>query len=173
MMIKFTEDKEQIISLWCDVFREDSKEDAAFFLDNKKNISCLGYFEKNKLVSMLFLAQCSYGSLNGKYVYAVCTYENFRGRGFSTALINEAKKHMQDFLWLIPANDSLFSFYEKAGFETRLYSDKEYNNKIIFYECKDIVDYLYAGSDYDFPKGMVYSKKTFPVGSTGFIKERG
>lgn len=172
-MIKFTENREQIIQLWCDVFKEDSREDVAFFLDNKKNISCLGYFEKEKLLSMLFLVDCSYGTLKGKYVYAVCTNEAFRGRGFSTSLILEAKRHMGDFLWLIPANDSLFGFYKKAGFETKLFSQGNYENKISFDENKDIINYLYAGSDYKFPKGMVYSLIDFPDGSTGLNDKRG
>ncbi|MEZ3421580.1 MAG: GNAT family N-acetyltransferase [Eubacterium sp.] len=172
-MIEFTENREQIISLWCTVFAEDSREDAAFFLDNKKNISCLGYFENNRLVSMLFLADCVYGALKGKYVYAVCTYKAHRGRGYSSALLKEAKKFMQDFLWLIPANDSLFDFYKKAGFETKLFSNGDFENKICFDETDNIIEYLYSGSAYAFPKGMVYCEKDFPVGSTGLERKRG
>ena len=33
-------------------------------------------FEDDKLVSMLFLVDCKYSDLSGKYVYAVCTDEN-------------------------------------------------------------------------------------------------
>ena len=107
-MIKFTDDKEQIISLWRSVFKEDSREDVLFFLEESKNIKCFGCFEKEKLVSMLFLADCCYADLTGKYVYAVCTDEGFRNKGYSSSLIDEAKKYMKDFLWLIPAHDSLF-----------------------------------------------------------------
>ena len=103
-MIKFTDDKEQIISLWRSVFKEDSREDVLFFLEESKNIKCFGCFEKEKLVSMLFLADCCYADLTGKYVYAVCTDEGFRNKGYSSSLIDEAKKYMKDFLWLIPAN---------------------------------------------------------------------
>ena len=168
-MIKFTEDKEQIISLWQSVFYEDSREDVLFFLDACKHAECLGFFEEDKLVSMLFLVDCSYADLNGKYVYAVCTNEKFRNKGYSSALIDEAKKHMNDFLWLIPAHDSLFDFYAKFGFETKLCSDKECENQIIFDENKEIIEYLYSGSDYTYPDGMVYSMKKFPVGHTGLI----
>lgn len=168
-MIKFTDDKEQIVSLWRKVFCEDSREDVLFFLEKSKNAKCLGCFEEENLVSMLFLVDCRYSDLHGKYVYAVCTDEKFRNKGYSSSLIYEAKKHMNDFLWLIPAHDSLFSFYAKFGFETKLYSDKEYENRIVFDENKEIIEYLYSGSDYTYPDGMVYSIKTFPVGNTGLI----
>lgn len=168
-MIRFTDDKEQIISLWQSVFIEDSREEVLFYLDECKNAECLGYFKEDKLVSMLFLVGCSYADLKGKYVYAVCTNKNFRNKGYSSSLINEAKKHMDDFLWLIPAHDFLFDFYAKFGFETKLYSDKEYKEKIHFDENKEIIEYLYSGSDYTYPEGMVYSNKAFPVGNTGII----
>ena len=168
-MIKFTDDKEQIISLWRSVFCEDSREDVLFFLDECKNAECLGYFEADKLVSMIFLVDCTYSDLNGKYVYAVCTNQAFRNKGYSSSLIDEAKKHMNDFLWLIPAHDSLFGFYAKFGFEIKLHSDKEYKNRIVFDENNEIIEYLYSGSDYTYPDGMVYSIKNFPVGNTGLI----
>ena len=44
-MIEFTDDKEQIISLWRSVFSEDSREDVLFFLEKGRNIGCLGFFE--------------------------------------------------------------------------------------------------------------------------------
>lgn len=166
-MIRFTKDREQIISLWCDVFIGDSREDVEFFLDNSKNISCLGYLEEERLVSMLFLIDCIYSELKGKYVYAVCTHKDFRCRGYSSMLINEAKNYMNDFLWLIPANLSLFAFYEKLGFKTKLYSDKKFSHSIKFNETDDIIEYLYDGSEFEFPKGMVYTLKDFPVGNTG------
>ena len=168
-MIRFTEDKEQIISLWSAVFG-DSREDVEFFLDECKNYSCLGLFVDGMLASMLFLVNCKYSEYNGQYVYAVCTDEKCRKQGYSSILISEAKKHMGDFLWLIPANDGLFDFYAKHGFETKLFSAGEFENKIEFDECDEIIEYLYEGSDYEFPKGMIYSALDLPKGSTGIHK---
>ena len=167
-MIKFTEDREQIISLWSEIFG-DSREDIEFFLDNCKNKRCLGYFEKGVLVSMLFLIDCRYGAYNGQYLYAVCTDENYRKRGIASKLIAEAKRNMKDFLWLIPAKDHLFAFYGKYGFETKLYSQGTFENKIEFNENMEIItEYLYEGSDYDYPLGMIYSSLELPKGGTGF-----
>ncbi|MDE6723681.1 MAG: GNAT family N-acetyltransferase, partial [Eubacterium sp.] len=143
-MIKLTDDKEKIISLWRSVFSEDSREDVLFFLKECKHAECLGCFEGKELVSMLFLVDCSFADLNGKYVYAVCTNEKYRNKGYSSSLIHEAKKYMNDFLWLIPAHDSLFDFYANFGFETKLHSDKEYENNIYFDENDEIIEYLYS-----------------------------
>ena len=165
-MIKFTEDREQIISLWSAVFG-DSREDIEFFLDECKNNTCLGLFVDGTLASMLFLVKCKYSQYNGQYIYAVCTAEEYRKKGYSSSLISEAKKQMGDFLWLIPANDGLFEFYSKHGFETKLFSEGEFKNKIEFDENDDIIEYLYEGSDCEFPKGMICSALDLPEGSTG------
>ena len=167
--IKFTEDRERIISLWSAVFG-DSREDIEFFLDECKNYSCLGLFVGETLASMLFLVDCKYSQYNGQYVYAVCTAENYRKQGYSSSLISEAKKRMSDFLWLIPANDELFEFYAKHGFETKLFSKGKFENKIEFDENKEIIEYLYEGSDYEFPKGMIYATLDLPIGGTGINK---
>ena len=165
-MIKITDDREQIISLWSAVFG-DSKEDIEFFLDECKNYSCLGLFVGETLASMLFLVECKYSQYNGQYVYAVCTAEKYRKQGYSSSLINVAKKNMRDFLWLIPANDGLFKFYAKHDFKTKLFSEGEFENKIEFDESNEIIEYLYEGSDYEFPKGMIYATLDLPEGSTG------
>lgn len=168
-MIKLTDDREQIISLWSAVFG-DSREDIEFFLDECKNYSCLGLFVDGALASMLFLVDCKYAEYNGQYVYAVCTAEEHRKKGYSSSLIRDAKKQMSDFLWLIPANDGLFDFYAKHGFETKLESSGEFDNKIEFDESAEIIEYLYEGSDYEFPKGMIYSQIDLPKGGTGLFK---
>lgn len=168
-MIKITNDREQIISLWSAVFG-DSREDIEFFLDECKNYDCLGLFVDDTLASMVFLVDCNYSEYNGQYVYAVCTAEEYRKKGYSSSLISEAKKQMRDFLWLIPANDGLFDFYAKHGFETKLESSGEFEYKMKFDECDEIIEYLYEGSDYEFPQGMIYSQLDLPKGGTGLFK---
>lgn len=169
--IEFTIDKNQITALWSSVFG-DSEQDIAFFLDNCRHKKCLGYFADNKLVSMIFIVDCTYCGMSGGYIYAVSTYNDFRGRGYASKLIETAKKYDYDFLWLIPAEDSLFDFYKRFDFKTKLYSDKKYDNCIAFDENDEICEYLYEGSAYKYPKGMVYSKQKFTEGGTGFkVKE--
>lgn len=109
----------------------------------------------------MFLIDCSFCSCNGKYVYAVATDSAFRNRGYASKLIEEAKKQMGDFLWLIPADEELFDYYSKFGFETKLYSNSAFENKIEFNEIDEIISELYEGSAFENPKGMLYSLKFF------------
>lgn len=168
--IDFCSDEKQIINVWHSVFG-DSEEEILFFLQNCNNKKCLGVFEDDKLVSMLFLVDCKYGSLNGKYVYAVATLNEYRCRGFAGTLVEKAKQYANDFLWLIPANVALIDFYKKLGFEVKLYSEDKFENKILFNEKDNIIEYLYDGCELKNPLGMVCSETDFPVGNTGFDKE--
>jgi len=162
--IDFCNDFKQIISVWKTVFG-DTEEDILFFLNNCKNKQCLGVYDKERLVSMLFLVDCTFGSLNGKYVYAVATLCEYRNKGLAASLMETAEKLKNDFLWLIPANESLISYYSKLGFEIRLYADEKSGSKICFDEIKDIVEYLYEGCDMVQPVGMVLSDKEFQTGN--------
>lgn len=168
--IAFTDDSKQIVSLWAGVFG-DSEEDIYFFLNNCIHKSCLGYFKGETLVSMLFLVECSYCGKKGAYMYAVCTQKDFRGRGYVSKLIERSKKSGYDFLWLIPANDELFGFYERFGFKIKLYSNGKFDNSVVFDEDEKICEYLYEGSEYEYPCGMIYSNFDLPEGGTGFIKK--
>lgn len=167
-MIKITNDENQIIKLWHDVFG-DSEEYIKYFLNDCQHKICLGYYKEEKLVSMLFLIDCKYMNLNGKYIYAVCTDENYRSNGYAGQLIEKAKEYMNDFLWLIPANDSLFGYYEKFGFITKLYSNKNFEYSIEFDENLDITNDLYEGCSNN-PKGMVFSVNQFQIGNIRKIK---
>ena len=58
----------------------------------------------------------------GFYLYGIGTFPSFRGQGLSSGLMDLAKKLASslnyDFLFLVPASESLISFYEKQGFLT-------------------------------------------------------
>lgn len=168
--IDFCNDDRQIINVWHSVFG-DSEEEIIFFLQNCKSKKCLGVFENEKLVSMLFIVDCKYGSLKGKYVYAVATLKEYRGRGLAGQLVENSKKYTDDFLWLIPANEALIDFYKKFGFEIKLYSENNYENKVLFNEKDDVIKYLYEGCELKKPLGMVWSKADFPNGNIGIDKE--
>ncbi len=166
--IAFTDDLAQIKSLWLSVFTDDDDNVVEYFYNNCLHKKCLGAFCDGKLVSMLFLVDCSYCNKSGAYVYAVCTLPEYRGRGISCSLIEYSKSLGFDFLWLIPASKSLFEFYSRFGFETKLYSGEKQKNKVLFYESNEIVfDFLFNGSDFEYPKGMIYSLLCLPVGGTG------
>ena len=154
-MIKFTENKNEIIALWHTVFG-DSEAEINYFLENCKHRACLGYFEGEKLLSMLFLVDCEYGGVSGKYIYAVATYEQCRGRGYASALVDFAKGAPCGFLWLIPANEGLINYYENLGFKPKFEPLGEYKENIVFNEIDGVKSYLYEGCELKKPVGVVY-----------------
>jgi predicted acetyltransferase len=60
--------------------------------------------------------------IKAAYVYGVVTLPEYRGRGYSTALLEYADTVFQDKGYkaavLVPASESLFGFYEKRGYGT-------------------------------------------------------
>lgn len=115
--------REDIISLWEECFGDD-RAYIEFFLDSCPNKVCIGSVADGKPVSMLFLLN---GELNGfscKYIYAACTSIDCRGRGLMGELIEYAKSCCQDieadFLFLVPAEDSLYDYYSRFGFVTKM-----------------------------------------------------
>lgn len=61
------------------------------------------------------------GERRGKYLYAVCTAERYRGRGVMRAVLShaasEAERAGDAFAFLIPAKAEYFPMYEKMGFD--------------------------------------------------------
>lgn len=120
-MILFAEErhKEQIAVLWNEAFG-DSCKDVLKYLE-----VLLKYFvvfeEEGRVYGMLALLPVRLGEKKGRYVYAVATLKEARGRGISTELLNFAKKFIkqasEDFLVLVPQSESLFDFYKKRGFK--------------------------------------------------------
>lgn len=53
------------------------------------------------------------------YFYAICTAKSHRGRGISKKLTEFAETNVKsEFVFLTPANEELFGFYRKSGYET-------------------------------------------------------
>ena len=114
-MIRFAKekDREDIIRLWHSVFGDD-KTSINNYLD--KYLDCvLLYITDDKIIGMLSLLPLQYKGVAGKYVYAVATEPSFRGRGVATELIQYC--YGENFLLLVPAEKSLFNYYERLGFK--------------------------------------------------------
>lgn len=62
------------------------------------------------------------------YLYAVCTHPDFRGRGLSSGLLAYAEQALRRMGFsctaLVPANEKLFEFYQKSGYQTVFYQKK-------------------------------------------------
>jgi hypothetical protein len=137
--------REEIIPLWQEAFG-DTKEEIVFFLDNCKHKMILGNFEKDKLISILFLVECSLG----KYIYAACTKKEKRGTGSMSELLRYCKNHYEK-LCLIPANEGLVSYYEHRGFK-----EKCDLSCLKFHEMESIQEYLLEGCELKQPFILLY-----------------
>lgn len=146
-MVKEITNKEAIIDLWQEAFG-DTREEILFFLENCNHKKCLGYFENKSLLSMLFLVKCSFGY----YIYAACTQKESRNTGTMTALLNNCKNNYHN-LCLIPANESLISYYKKRGF----LKEKPLSS-LEFEETKEICAYLLEGCELKKPFILIYEE---------------
>lgn len=145
-MIRFANSKDMpaIKKLWHSAFGDDESY-IDFYLDNcfDKN-QCLLFVENRQICSMLFLIDCTIGKYVGKYIYAACTDEGFRNRGYMGQLLNFVNSNLgtiYDFVCLTPANDSLFNYYSKFGYKKHFYNsvtEIENTNTCTITPCKDI-----------------------------------
>lgn len=122
-IVDIVRSREDIVSLWHECFG-DERDYIEFFLDRCPNKICLGSFDGNRLVSMLFLLNGTVLDLTCKYVYAACTTEEYRGRGIMGELIDRAKMLCFDggidCIFLVPAEEKLYKYYEKFGFVPKM-----------------------------------------------------
>lgn len=123
--ISVNNDKEGIVSLWHEAFG-DSRDEIMFFLNSKYKLENTLVYEKNgETASMLFLLEGDM-RINGKdypsyYLYAACTANKYRGQGLMSSLLEFAKETAKNrnkyFICLMPAEKSLFNYYEKFGYK--------------------------------------------------------
>ncbi len=81
---------------------------------------CLCLYEGGALAAALYWFDCTVRDRACAYVYAVAVAENFRGRGYCRALMEEAHKRLaaRGYAWavLVPGDDGLFGLYHKLGY---------------------------------------------------------
>ena len=104
-----------IINLWQEAFG-DSEDEIMYFLENCRGYDSIGYYEGEKLCSMMFLVDCRLDGTPYKYVYAAATFEEYKKRGFMSRLIDYAADKYGR-LCLIPSNDDLITFYMNRGID--------------------------------------------------------
>lgn len=126
-MIRYSveSDRNDIIKLWHEAFG-DSEAEIDFFLNNRYiPENTLVYETDSKIASMLFLLEGNM-SIEGEdypsyYLYAACTLNEYRGRGYMASLLAFAKETAQKrgyfFICLLPAEKALYDYYEKFGYK--------------------------------------------------------
>ncbi len=122
-MINFAsiKDKNELQALWQMTFLEDSLVIENFFENVFPLVTTPVIKINGEIVSSLFLLDCKIGEYKGKCVYCAMTKYAFRGKGYMKKLLDFSydycKENKYDFLFLVPAQKSLFDYYEKCGFK--------------------------------------------------------
>lgn len=119
-------DHQQLKSMWTRVFGDDSEAVEAYFSMRHRDDNMLVWSESGVIGGMLSMLPLTL--MTGKeayparYIYAVATEPEQRGRGIATALLERAGELItalgEAAAVLAPASDSLFGYYEKRGYHT-------------------------------------------------------
>ena len=96
---------------------------------------CKTLEKENRTVSMCFALPCNIGGIKAKYIFAVTTAEEFRGKGYANELIEKIKVEDDSVLILRPVNDGLIPFYEKMGFVSFTASNESGTLKVEPCDC--------------------------------------
>ena len=114
-------DKKELQSLWQMTFLEDSQVIENFFENVFSSVITPVIKVDDEIASSLFLLDCSIGKYRGKCVYCAMTKYAYRGKGYMKKLLDFSYNYCCDngfdFLFLVPAEKSLFDYYKKCGFE--------------------------------------------------------
>ncbi len=123
-MITFADrnDKTQLEKMWQSIFLEDRQVVESFF-ENVFDFTVTPVIKiDDEIVSSLFLLDCKIGNYKGKCVYCAMTKYTHRGKGYMKKLLdfsyNYCKENDFPFLFLVPAEKSLFDYYKTCGFTT-------------------------------------------------------
>ena len=165
-------DKKELQSLWQMTFLEDSQVIENFFKNVFSSVITPFIKVNNEIASSLFLLDCSIGKYKGKCVYCAMTKYAYRGKGYMKKLLDFSYNYCCDngfdFLFLVPAEKSLFDYYKKCGFENfgvhrkhifdggtpvtkeklKLQYEIEFNKKVLEYWKNSCV--IYGGEIADF-----------------------
>jgi GNAT superfamily N-acetyltransferase len=125
-------DIEQMKTVWQLCFGDDRETVDCFYERCFSADECYISKENGTVYAVVQMIKCSVVSdgetLDARYMYAVCTHPDYQGRGIMSALIKEAieseRKNGARVVLCIPANERLFEFYKRSGFENGIYCSR-------------------------------------------------
>lgn len=133
-MIRFANENDlnDIKSLWKECFGDSEEYIQFFFSNHNVEKETLIYTIESKVVGMLNLLPATIKMADGykpiRYVYAVGTLKNYRGRGIARDLLNYANQELSKIgvtTVLVPASQTLFDYYKKQGYQTIFYMSEK------------------------------------------------
>lgn len=112
--------KSGLSALWQEAFQEPEESFLLFYdtaFSSHRAMVCL---EENTVVAALYWFDCLWGDKKVAYIYAVATRLSHRGQGLCNKLMAKTHEILKERTYhgaiLVPAEDSLFGFYEKMGY---------------------------------------------------------
>lgn len=110
---------EFVFPLWREAFGDD--DDTIRHILSAASEVYGAFLQSGAAVGLACAFNVSAAGQSGKYLYAVCTGEEYRGRGVMRTLLShisaESERNGDAFLFLIPAKSEYFPMYEKLGFD--------------------------------------------------------
>ena len=109
-------------ALWKEAFG-----DTDAFLDSFERTAfapqrCRCVTEDGAVAAALYWFDCLYDEKRIAYLYAIATARAYRGKGFCRRLMEDTHRHLRECGYegaiLVPAEESLFGFYRRMGYET-------------------------------------------------------
>lgn len=130
--------------IWRLCFPEDTPESVRYFFEHRYNPnSCIVYIDNNsgRPVAMIHIMDLMVTDdseiKQGQYLYAAATRPDFQGRGIMTKLVAASGKYAESknnfYSVVVPAQHSLFKFYEKLGFY------RCFKNRVITFSRPDLI----------------------------------
>lgn len=115
-------EREQIVDIWQKCFGDEREYIDFYMQERMTDHNMLVVHEDGKIVSMAsFLPVrylCGAEYVDARYVYAVATLPEYRGRGLAARILKFAQEYYGQPLLLAPAEKTLTDYYEKLGFVT-------------------------------------------------------
>ena len=106
--------------LWKEAFGDENEFIDCFFELGFSPDRALCAYENEEPISTLYWFDCEMNGEKIAYVYGVATRKAFRGRGLSSALMNQLNKLLSErgysAIVLVPAKKELFNFYARLGY---------------------------------------------------------
>ena len=114
--------REERWALWQEAFG-DSEEELSLFEGHAFSSARFAYRrEDGTLAAALYFFDCTCRGKRIAYLYAIATAKAYRGRGLCRALMAQVHTRLAAAGYagalLVPAEESLFAFYEKLGYRT-------------------------------------------------------
>lgn len=167
-MIRFADEQTTplVRRMWKECFEDTDEFLDLHFSQKYKPENTLIFFEDDKLVASLQMFPYTITFYGEKipfyYLAGLCTLPEYRGRGYMAKLIDESHKVMCDreipLSILVPAEQSLFGYYERFGYEQVFEESKE-----PVYSLKKILDAFPVINDAYWAFNALYRTKDFCV----------